>query len=63
MTKGDDMGGNMDRWSCSVCDYIYDPEMGDVDGGVEPGTSFKDIDDDWLCPVCGVEKSEFEKLN
>ena len=52
----------MDKWRCSVCGYIYDPEKGDDDGGIEPGTLFGEIEDDWLCPVCGVDKSEFEKV-
>ena len=52
----------MEKWKCTVCDYIYDPKEGDADGGIAPGTPFEDIDNDWLCPVCGVEKSEFEKM-
>jgi len=52
----------MDKYQCSVCGYIYDPEKGDPDGGVKPGTRFEDIPDDWTCPVCGAEKSQFKKL-
>ena len=51
----------MDKYVCSVCGYVYDPEDGDPDNGVEPGTSFDDVPDDWTCPVCGAEKSLFEK--
>ncbi len=53
---------NMDKYQCSVCGYIYDPEKGDPDGGIKPGTRFEDIPDDWTCPVCGAEKSQFKKL-
>ena len=52
----------MDKWKCTVCGYIYDPKEGDPDGGIEPGTSFDDLPDDWACPVCGAEKSEFERV-
>ena len=52
----------MEKWKCSVCDYIYDPKEGDAEGGIAPGTPFEDINDDWICPVCGVDKSEFEKV-
>ncbi len=52
----------MDKYQCSVCGYIYDPEKGDPDGGIKPGTRFEDIPDDWTCPVCGAEKSQFKKL-
>ncbi|MFC1955671.1 rubredoxin [Chloroflexota bacterium] len=51
----------MAKYRCIVCGYIYDPELGDPDGGIKPGTSFEDIPDDWVCPVCGAAKSEFEK--
>ena len=51
----------MDKYVCKVCGYVYDPEKGDPDGGIEPGTKFEDIPDDWVCPVCGASKSEFEK--
>jgi rubredoxin len=50
----------MQRYKCTVCGFVYDPEEGDPDGGVPPGTLFEDIPDDWTCPVCGVSKSEFE---
>ncbi len=51
----------MDKYVCSVCGYVYDPEDGDPDSGVEPGTSFEKVPDDWTCPVCGAEKELFEK--
>jgi rubredoxin len=49
----------MNRYKCSVCDYIYDPEVGDPDSGVAAGTAFEDIPDDWMCPECGVGKEDF----
>jgi len=52
----------MEKWQCTVCGYIYDPEEGDPDNGVDPGTKFEDIPKDWVCPVCGAEKDLFEKL-
>ena len=49
----------MQKYECQVCGYIYDPEQGDETGGIAPGTSFDNIPDDWVCPVCGAEKSQF----
>lgn len=51
----------MDKYVCTVCGYIYDEETGDPDNGVAPGTKFDDIPEDWVCPLCGVPKSDFEK--
>ncbi|MBI4775490.1 MAG: rubredoxin [Deltaproteobacteria bacterium] len=51
----------MDRYVCQVCGYVYDPEAGDPDNGVPKGTKFKDLPDDWTCPVCGASKDQFEK--
>jgi rubredoxin len=51
----------MDKYKCVVCGYIYDPAEGDPSGGIAPGTSFADLPDDYICPVCGAGKSEFEK--
>jgi len=50
------------KYRCSVCGYIYDPELGDPDGGIKPGTPFEEIPDDWVCPVCGASKDKFEKM-
>jgi len=52
----------MAKYKCSVCGYIYDPELGDPDGGIKPGTPFEEIPDDWVCPVCGASKDQFEKI-
>ena len=50
----------MDKYVCP-CGYVYDPAVGDPDGGIAPGTAFADIPDDWVCPVCGIGKDSFEK--
>jgi len=52
----------MDKYQCSVCGYIYDPEKGDPDGGIKPGTKFEDVPEDWTCPVCGASKDQFNKI-
>ncbi len=51
----------MEKWQCIVCGYVYDPNDGDPDNGVAPGTSFEDLPEDWVCPVCGADKTMFEK--
>ncbi|MDT8716556.1 rubredoxin [Clostridium sp. 19966] len=50
----------MKKYVCVVCGYIYDPAEGDPDNGVAAGTSFEDIPEDWVCPLCGVGKDQFE---
>jgi len=50
------------KYECSVCGYIYDPEQGDPEGSIAPGTPFEELPKDWQCPVCGASKDEFEKL-
>ncbi len=50
----------MDRYVCVICGYVYDPEQGDPDNGVAPGTKWEDVPDDWECPVCGAGKDDFE---
>ncbi len=47
------------RYICESCGFIYDPEEGDPDGGVLPGTAFEDIPETWYCPVCGARKADF----
>jgi len=51
----------MDKYVCTVCGYVYDPEQGDPDNGVNPGTKWEDVPSDWECPVCGASKDDFEK--
>ena len=50
----------MEKYICTICEYVYDPEQGDPENGIEPGTAFEDLPDDWVCPLCGVGKDEFE---
>ncbi len=50
----------MEKYICSVCGYEYDPEEGDPDGDIAPGTAFADLPEDWVCPVCGADKDQFE---
>jgi len=50
----------MKKYVCTICGYVYDPEQGDPDNGVAPGTKFEDLPDDWECPVCGAGKADFE---
>ena len=52
----------MTTWACTICQYVYDPEKGDPDSGIAPGTRFEDIPDDWVCPECGVGKDMFEPV-
>jgi rubredoxin len=49
----------MGKYVCEPCGYVYDPEIGDPDSGIEPGTAFEDLPEDWVCPVCGVGKDMF----
>ncbi|MFH1732838.1 MAG: rubredoxin [Planctomycetota bacterium] len=49
----------MERYVCSICGYVYDPEIGDPENGVDPGTAFADLPDDWVCPDCGAAKDLF----
>ena len=52
----------MDKYICELCGYVYDPAVGDPDGGIAPGTAFEAIPDDWVCPVCGASKDSFTKM-
>jgi rubredoxin len=52
----------MIKWECTVCGYVYDPEAGDPEAGIEPGTAFEALPDDWVCPVCGAEKGDFVQI-
>ncbi|MEW6621676.1 MAG: rubredoxin [Bacillota bacterium] len=52
----------MDKWECVICGYIYDPQLGDLDNDVEPGTAFEELPPDWVCPECGAEKDDFDRL-
>ena len=50
----------MTKYVCTVCGYVYDPEVGDPDNGVAPGTAWEDVPEDWVCPLCAVGKDMFE---
>ncbi len=52
----------MKKYRCRVCGYVYDPEKGDSRSGIKAGTSFEELPDDWVCPVCGVGKDMFEAV-
>ncbi len=54
--------GKTGKFTCSVCGYTYDPEIGDPDNGVPAGTPFEKLSSDWVCPVCGAAKSEFKEI-
>ncbi len=51
----------MDKYVCSICDYVYDPAAGDPDNDVPPGTSFDNLPEDWECPICSAGKDAFDK--
>lgn len=52
----------MKQYVCDVCGYVYDPELGDPDQGIAPGTAFEDLPDTWVCPDCGVDTDSFSEL-
>jgi rubredoxin len=52
----------MEKWECLVCGYVYDPELGDPDGGIDSGTPFEELPEEWLCPECGASKDQFQKI-
>ncbi|MDA0989881.1 MAG: rubredoxin [Verrucomicrobia bacterium] len=52
----------MTKYHCEICGYIYDPELGDPEGNIAPGTAFEDLPADWMCPECGAMKAEFSKI-
>ena len=51
----------MDKYECSVCGYVYDPEEGDPDNGIDAGTSFEDMPETWVCHVCRANQEQFAK--
>lgn len=53
----------MGKYRCDICGYIYDPDKGDPDTDIEPGTQFDEIPDDWVCPVCGAPKEDFSPVD
>jgi rubredoxin len=49
-----------EKWICTLCGYVYDPKNGDPEEGIEPGTAWEDVPEDWVCPECGATKDDFE---
>lgn len=58
----DKVEANMAKYECP-CGYIYDPQEGDYENGIEPGTAFEDLPADWVCPKCGAEKEHFYRID
>ncbi|MBQ7388589.1 MAG: rubredoxin [Paludibacteraceae bacterium] len=52
----------MKKYICNVCGYIYDPVFGDPENGIKAGTPFEALPDDWVCPLCGVDVSQFDEV-
>ncbi|NCC71525.1 rubredoxin [bacterium] len=50
----------MAKWLCKACGYVYDESIGDEDSGINPGTKFENIDENWTCPICGVSRGDLE---
>ena len=61
--KTEERSGGMKKYVCDVCGYVYDPAVGDPDNGIDPGTPFEKLPDDWVCPVCGAGKDQFSPEN
>jgi rubredoxin len=52
----------MQKYACEYCDYVYDPAVGDVPNGIQPGTPFEDLPYDWTCPDCLATKDYFDPV-
>ena len=50
------------KWRCIICGYVYDEDEGDPINEIPPGTKFEDLPEDWVCPLCGASKDQFEKI-
>jgi len=53
----------MKKYRCLICGYIYDPEQGDTDNEIKAGTAFEKLPSDWVCPLCGASKDDFEPID
>ena len=51
----------MKKYLCLPCGYIYDPDEGDPENGIAPGTPWEEVSEDWVCPICGLDKTVFEE--
>ncbi|HRD72180.1 MAG TPA: rubredoxin [Aquimonas sp.] len=56
------MGHGSRTWMCIVCGFLYHEATGLPDEGIPAGTAWDDVPEDWLCPDCGVGKSDFEMV-
>lgn len=52
----------MKKWQCMTCGFIYDEEVGWPEDGIDPGTRWADVPEDWVCPECATPKSDFEMV-
>lgn len=59
--KTNKRGNEMAKYTCSICGYVYDEAKGIPEAGIVAGTKWEELPDDWVCPLCGATKSEFEK--
>ena len=50
------------KYKCIICEFIYDEELGLPEEGIAPGTAWDDVPEDWICPECGVGKSDFDMV-
>ena len=51
------------KYICVNCAYVYDPEKGDPSANIPAGTAFEDLPDDWVCPLCYVDKDSFDPVD
>ena len=52
---------NMKQYVCNACGYIYDEANGIPEDEINPGTTFEELPEDWVCPICGLGKDHFEE--
>jgi len=62
MTEHNQQPLSSKKYKCSVCGYIYDPDNGDEANDIHPGVAFDDLPDNYVCPLCGADKSFFNKI-
>jgi rubredoxin len=53
----------MKKYECTACGFVYDPKEGHPESGIAPGTAWEDVPEDWVCPLCGVGKEDFEEVD
>ena len=56
------MDPEANKWQCLMCEYVYDPAVGDTSQNVSPGVAFEELSDEWMCPECGATKDNFERI-